>query len=176
MTEQQVKQRHVIISECLEADLMIPFRAQAIVLFAHGSGSSRYSSRNQFVANVLNNKGIATLLVDLLSQEEKRIDEETKHVRYNIELLAERFAAVTNWLAQQPETRDLKLGYFGSSTGAAAALTAAARLGLAKAIVTRGGRPDLVDESTLHNLTASTLFIVGGNDTPVITMNKRALE
>jgi len=176
MTEQQLKERHVTISEVLEGDLTIPLRAQAIVLFAHGSGSSRYSSRNKCVASVLNNKGIATLLVDLLSQEEKRIDEETKHLRYNIELLAERFAAVTNWLVQQPETRDLKIGYFGSSTGAAAALMTAARLGLAKAIVTRGGRPDLVDESTLHHLKASTLFIVGGNDTPVITMNKRALE
>ena len=121
MTEQQVKQRHVIISECLEADLMIPFGAQAVVLFAHGSGSSRYSLRNQFVANVLNNKGIATLLVDLLSPEEKKIDEETKHLRYNIELLSQRFAVVTSWLVQQPDTRVLKIGYFGSSTGAAAA-------------------------------------------------------
>src|SRR5215211_5689608 len=176
MTEQQLKERHVTISEVLEGDLTIPLRAQAIVLFAHGSGSSRYSSRNKCVASVLNNKGIATLLVDLLSQEEKRIDEETKHLRYNIELLAERFAAVTNWLVQQPETRDLKIGYFGSSTGAATALTTAARLGLAKAIVTRGGRPDLADQSILHHLKASTLFIVGGNDTAVIEMNKRALE
>jgi len=176
MTEQQLKERRVIILEGLEGDLTIPLGAQAIVLFVRGSGGSRFSSRNQFVANVLNNKGIATLLVDLLSQEEKRIDEETKHVRYNIELLAERFAAVTNWLAQQPETRDLKLGYFGSSTGAAAALTAAARLGAAKAIVTRGGRSDLVDESVLHQVRAPTLFIVGGDDTPVIAMNKRSIE
>jgi predicted phosphoribosyltransferase/pimeloyl-ACP methyl ester carboxylesterase len=175
MTEQQLKERHVTISELLEGDLTIPLRAQTIVLFAHGSGSSRYSSRNQFVANVLNNKGIATLLVDLLSQEEKSIDEETRHLRYNIELLTGRFTAVTNWLVQQPETRDLKIGYFGSSTGAAAALIAAARLDLAKAIVTRGGRPDLADESTLHQLKASTLFIAGGKDTPVIAMNKRAL-
>ena len=88
MTEQQLKERHVIISEGIEGDLTIPLGAQAIVLFAHGSGSSRYSSRNQFVANILNNRAIATLLVDFLSQEEKRIDNETKHVRYNIELLA----------------------------------------------------------------------------------------
>jgi len=176
MIEQQLKEDHVTISEVLEGDLTIPLRARAIVLFAHGSGSSRYSSRNQFVANVLNNKGIATLLVDLLSHEEKRIDEETRHLRYNIELLAGRFAAITNWLVQQPETRDLKIGYFGSSTGAATALTTAARLGLAKAIVTRGGRPDLADQSILHHLKASTLFIVGGNDTAVIEMNKRALE
>jgi putative phosphoribosyl transferase len=176
MTEQHLKERHVTISEVLEGDLTIPLGAQAIVLFAHGSGSSRYSSRNKFVANVLNNKGFATLLVDLLSQEEKRIDEDTRHLRYNIELLAGRFTAVTNWLVQQPETRDLKIGYFGSSTGAAAALIAATRLGLAKAIVTRGGRPDLADESTLHQLKASTLFIVGGNDKPLIAMTKRALE
>jgi len=176
MTEQQLKERHVIISEGLEGDLTIPSGAQAIVLFAHGSGSSRYSSRNQFVANVLNNRGIATLLVDLLNQEEKRIDEETKHLRYNIELLWRRFAAVTNWLAQQPETMSLKIGYFGSSTGAAAALIAAARLNLAKAIVARGGRPDLASESALHQVKAPTLFIVGGNDRPVIAMNKRALE
>jgi putative phosphoribosyl transferase len=176
MTEQQLKERHVIISEGLEGDLTIPLGAQAIVLFAHGSGSSRYSLRNQFVANVLNNKGIATLLVDLFNQEEKRIDEETRHLRYNIELLARRFIAVTSWLAQQPDTRDLKIGYFGSSTGAAAALIAAARLNLAKAIVTRGGRPDLADESVLHQVKAPTLFIVGGNDTPVIATNKSALE
>jgi predicted phosphoribosyltransferase/dienelactone hydrolase len=176
MTEQQLNERRVAISERLEADLTIPLRAQAIVLFAHGSGSSRYSSRNQLVANVLNNKGIATLLVDLLSQEEKRIDEETKHVRYNIELLAGRFTAVTNWLAKQPETRNFKIGYFGSSTGAAAALTTAARLGAAKAIVTCGGRPDLAAESAIHQVKAPTLFIVGGNDTAVVAMNKRALE
>ena len=176
MTEHQLTERHIIISEGVEGDLTIPLAAQAIVLFAHGSGSGRYSSRNQLVAGVLNNKGIATLLVDLLNQEEKRIDEETKHLRYNIELLAGRFSAITNWLAQQPETRDLKVGYFGSSTGAGAALIAASRLGSAKAIVTRGGRPDLAGESTLHQVRASTLLIVGGNDTPVIAMNKRALE
>jgi putative phosphoribosyl transferase len=176
MTEQQLKERHVIISGGLEGDLTIPLAAQAIVLFAHGSGSSRYSLRNQFVAGVLNNKGIATLLVDLLNQEEKRIDEETKHLRYNIGLLEGRFAAVTNWLAQQPETRDLAIGYFGSSTGATAALITAERLGLAKAIVTRGGRPDLAGGSALHHVKAPILFIVGGDDTPVIATNKRALE
>jgi putative phosphoribosyl transferase len=176
MTEHQLTERHIIISEGVEGDLTIPLAAQAIVLFAHGSGSGRYSSRNQFVAAVLNNKGIATLLVDLLNQEEKRLDEETKHLRYNIGLLARRFAAVTNWLAQQPETRDLAIGYFGSSTGAAAALITAERLGLAKAIVTRGGRTDLAGESALHQVKAPILFIVGGNDAPVIGMNKRALE
>src|SRR5918992_4525042 len=109
MTEQQMKEHRVTILESLEGGLTIPLGAQAVVLFAHGSGSSRYSSRNRFVATVLNNKGIATFLVDLLSQEEKRIDEETKHLRYNIELLAGRFAAISNWLNEQPETRDLQV-------------------------------------------------------------------
>ncbi|HYZ59476.1 MAG TPA: alpha/beta family hydrolase [Nitrososphaeraceae archaeon] len=176
MAEQQMKEHRVTILESLEGGLTIPLGAQAVVLFAHGSGSSRYSSRNRFVATVLNNNRIATLLVDLLSQDEKRIDEETKHLRYNIELLAGRFAEITNWLAQQPETRDLKIGYFGSSTGAAAALITASRVDAAKAIVTRGGRPDLAGESILHQVRASTLLIVGGNDTLAIEMNKRALE
>lgn len=176
MTEQQLREHRVTILEGLEGDLTIPLGARAVVLFAHGSGSSRYSSRNQFVANILNNKGIATLLVDLLKQEEKIKDEETKHVRYNIELLTERFAAVTNWLVEQAQTRDFKMGYFGSSTGAAAALITAARLGTAKAIVTRGGRSDLAGENILHQVKAPTLFIVGGNDMPVIATNKRALE
>jgi putative phosphoribosyl transferase len=175
MTEQHPKQHQVIISECLGADLMIPLGAQAIVLFAHGSGSSRHSLRNQFVANILNNKGIATLLVDLLSPEEKKIDEETRHLRYNIELLAERFVVVTRWLVQHPNTRVFKIGYFGSSTGAAAALMAAARLNVAKVIVIRGGRSDLVGEKILNQIQAPTLFIVGSKDSPVIAMNKEAL-
>jgi putative phosphoribosyl transferase len=175
MTKEQLEKHHVIISNLLEGDLAIPLGAQAIVLFAHGSGSSRHSLRNHFVANILNNKGIATLLVDLFTQEEKRIDEETRHLRYNIELLAGRFTAITNWLAQHAETRALKIGYFGSSTGAAAALIVAARLGAAKAIVTRGGRPDLVGENFLHQVKAPTLFIVGGEDKLVIAMNKVAL-
>ena len=176
MTQQQMKKSHVTISESLEGDLTIPVRAQAVVLFAHGSGSSRYSWRNKLVANVLNNSGIATLLVDLLSQDEKRTDEETKHLRYDIELLAGRFEAITNWLAQQSETRHLKVGYFGSSTSAAAALLAASRLGIPKAVVTRGGRPDLVGESALHKVRASILFIVGSNDASVILLNRKAIE
>jgi putative phosphoribosyl transferase len=176
MTEKQTKERHVTILEGLKGDLTIPLGAKAVVLFAHGSGSSRYSSRNQFAATILNSNGIATLLVDLLNQDEKRIDKETKHLRYNIELLAGRFVGITNWLAQQPETKDLKIGYFGSSTGAAAALMAASRLAAAGAIVTRGGRLDLVHESILHEVKASTLLILGDNDTPAIAMNKRAFE
>jgi putative phosphoribosyl transferase len=176
MTEQQMKEYDVTILENLGGSLTIPLGAQAIVLFAHGSGSSRYSSRNELIGAALNSHGIATLLVDLLSEDEKRIDEETKHLRYNIELLAERFAAISNWLNEQPETRDLQVGYFGSSTGAAAALVAASRLGNVKAIVSRGGRPDLAGENVLHQIRASTLFIVGSNDTRVIAMNKRAFK
>jgi dienelactone hydrolase len=176
MGEQQLRERHLTILEGLEGDLTIPLGARAIVLFAHGSGRGRYSSRNQFVANVLNKKRIATLLVDLLNQEEKKTDEKTKHLRYDIELLARRFTAVTNWVAQQPDIKDLAIGYFGSSTGAAAAIIAAERLVAAKAIVTRGGHPDLASEIILNQVKAPTLFIVGGNDTPVVTMNKRALE
>jgi predicted phosphoribosyltransferase/dienelactone hydrolase len=176
MTQQQMKKSRVTISGSLKGDLTIPVRAQAVVLFAHGSGSSRYSSRNKLIANVLNNRGIATLLVDLLSQDEKRTDEGTKHLRYDIELLAGRFEAITKWLAQQSETRDLKVGYFGSSTGAAAALIAASRLGISQAVVTRGGRPDLAGESALHKVSASILFIVGSNDASVIALNRKAIE
>jgi putative phosphoribosyl transferase len=149
--------------------------AQSVVLFAHGSGSSRYSLRNQFVANMLNTNGSATLLVDLLSPEEKKIDQETKHLRYNIDLLAERFGEVTNWLVEQPDTRVLTIGYFGSSTGAAAALLAAARLNIAKAIVIRGGRSDLAGENILSHIQAPTLFIVSSEDKLVIAMNREAL-
>lgn len=177
MTEQPLEEHQVIISEELEGDLAIPLGSQAIVLFAHGNGSSRHSVRNQFVSSVLNNRGIATLLVDLLNKEEKRMDKVTRHHRYNVELLARRFLAITDWLSRQHETRNLEIGYFGSSTGAAAALIAAARaVDLVKAIVTRGGRTDLAYESTLRQVKAPTLFIVGGNDNPVIAMNKRALE
>jgi putative phosphoribosyl transferase len=175
MTEQQFKELNVIIPQGLEGRLTISLGAQAVVLFAHGSGSNRHSLRNQLVAKVLNNRGIATLLVDLLSPEEKKLDQETKHLRYNIGLLAERLAVVTSWLAEQPDTRVLKIGYFGSSTGAAAALMAAARLNVAKAIVVRGGRSDLAGENMLNRIQAPTLFIVGSKDRSVIAMNKDAL-
>ncbi|HJU34149.1 MAG TPA: dienelactone hydrolase family protein, partial [Nitrososphaera sp.] len=172
----QLKERQLIILEGLEGDLAIPAGAKTLVLFAHGSGSSKHSSRNHFVASILNKRAIATFVVNLLNQEERAIDADSKHLRYDIRLLARRFSAVTSWLAEYPETRNLDIGYFGSSTGAAAALITAERLGTAKAIVARGGRPDLVSENILHQVKAPTLFIVGGNDTPVITMNKRALE
>jgi putative phosphoribosyl transferase len=181
MTEQQLKERHVIISEGLEGDLTIPLVAQAIVLFAHGSGSSRYSSRNQYVAEVLNKAGFATLLVDLLSSGEKEADIAGCHLRYNIELLAGRFKEITKWLLQEPQTKNLKIGYFGSSTGAAAAIIAAANFtdnnnNIVKALVLRGGRPDLA-EGQLQKIIAPTLLIVGGSDhTTVIGINKTALK
>ncbi|MFL6498075.1 MAG: dienelactone hydrolase family protein, partial [Nitrososphaera sp.] len=156
MIKENVREDHVTISEDLEGNLVIPAGTQAIVLFAHGSGSDRYSIRNRFVANSLNKRSIATLVVNLLNPQEKRIDEDTKHLRYDIELLARRFKEVTEWLAHCHETKALEIGYFGSSTGAAAALITAERLGIAKAIVTRGGRPDLVDETTLSQITAPT--------------------
>jgi putative phosphoribosyl transferase len=169
--------RHIITPDGLEGDLVIPSGARAIVLFSHGSGSTRLSSRNQFVAAVLNNKNnIATLLVDLLKPDEKNIDEETNHFRYDVDLLCKRVELVTSWLGQDPETMRLSIGCFGSSIGAAAALTASVRLGLIKAIVARGGRLDLVDETTLNQVKAPTLFIVGSNDVPIISANARAFK
>ncbi len=159
----------------LEGSLAIPEGAQAVVLFAHGSGSSRFSPRNRAVASVLNNSGIATLLIDLLTAEEEAIDRVTAHLRFDIELLAERLVGATDWLAQAPETRALRIGYFGASTGAAAALMAAVeRPQAVGAIVSRGGRPDLAGSALPHVL-APTLLIVGGDDVPVIDMNRDAL-
>jgi predicted phosphoribosyltransferase/dienelactone hydrolase len=171
-------ERNIIINDNLEGDLVIPSGAQAIILFAHGSGSSRYSTRNQYVAQVLNDAGFATLLVDLLTPKEKEIDEKSRHLRFDIDLLAGRLLAVTQWLLQEPETSNLKIGYFGSSTGAAAALIAAAKLAdTVKTIVCRGGRPDLADSrGVLQHVAAPTLLILGGNDTPVISLNRAALK
>jgi len=153
----------------LEGSLVIPEGAKAIVLFAHGSGSSRFSPRNNFVAEVLQKAGLATLLFDLLTEEEDRVYE----TRFNIELLVERLKIATKWLKAEESTKDLKIGYFGSSTGAAAALQAAASVEI-NAVVSRGGRPDLAMEY-LDKVTAPTLLIVGGNDTAVIEMNQSAL-
>lgn len=176
---QQKPERMVIVTEDkLEGDLTVPAGAQAIILFAHGNGSSRYSTRNQYVAQVLNDAGFATLLVDLLTQEEKKIDELGRHLRFDVDLLARRFSAVTRWISEAPETMDLRIGYFGSSTGAAAALIAASELGdMVKAVVSRGGRPDLVDSRNIfERISAATLLVVGGNDTPIIALNKGALR
>jgi dienelactone hydrolase len=159
----------------LEANLTIPAGSRGIVLFAHGSGSSRHSPRNRHVARVLNAGGLATLLVDLLTAEEEAQDARTGELRFDIPLLAGRLGQVTDWLGTQPTTRDLRPGYFGASTGAGAALIAAAeRPTLVGAVVSRGGRVDLAGEA-LPRVKAPTLLIVGGQDTPVLRLNREAL-
>jgi len=160
----------------LKAFLMIPEGATGLVVFAHGSGSSRFSPRNQFVAQTLNDGGLATLLMDLLTKEEETVDMMTHEIRFNLPLLAKRLVDTTDWLKKNPATKDLNIGYFGSSTGAAAALIAAAeQRKVAKAVVSRGGRPDLA-APILSKIFAPTLLIVGGEDLPVIEMNKEALD
>jgi putative phosphoribosyl transferase len=159
----------------LEGNLTLPEGARGVVLFAHGSGSSRHSPRNRYVARLLNDAKLATLLIDLLTPGEEAIDLQTAKLRFNIELLAERLVAATDWLAQYEDTRDLRVSHFGASTGAAAALVAAAvRASLVRAVVSRGGRPDLAGNSLSH-VRAPTLLIVGGNDDVVIQLNQEAL-
>ncbi len=159
----------------LEGELAIPPAATAVVAFAHGSGSSRHSSRNRYVAQVLRAAGLATLLFDLLTREEEPVDARTGHLRFNIPFLAERLLAATDWLKQQPETQAFHVGYFGASTGAAAALMAAAeRTEAVGAVVSRGGRPDLAGPA-LPRLVAPTLLIVGGEDRTVTALNRQAL-
>lgn len=155
----------------LEGSLAIPGQAKGLVVFAHGSGSSRFSPRNNFVAQVLRQADIGTLLMDLLTQQEDSAYE----TRFNIDLLTERLLLATRWLQEQPRTKDLKIGYFGASTGAAAALKAAAIEGSKiGAVVSRGGRPDLAGEA-LTRVQAPTLLIVGGSDTVVLQLNREAL-
>jgi putative phosphoribosyl transferase len=159
----------------LAGDLGIPPGATGIVVFAHGSGSSRLSTRNRAVARGLRNAGLATLLFDLLTEDEERVDAVTRELRFDIPLLAERLVQVTDWLLQEPRTAALRIGYFGASTGAAAALVAAARRpDSVHAVVSRGGRPDLAADA-LEHVRAPTLLIVGGLDVPVIAMNEEAL-
>lgn len=163
----------------LEGDLSIPKNAKGVVIFAHGSGSSRHSPRNRYVAQVLQNEGIATLLIDLLTEQEEVIDLQTRQLRFDIGLLSKRLIGATDWVINKrnAQTKGFKVGYFGASTGAAAALVAAAeRLDTINAIVSRGGRPDLAGIDTLQRVQASTLLIVGGNDVPVIEMNKQAYD
>ena len=161
----------------LEGNLIIPKAAEGIVVFAHGSGSSRHSPRNQYVAQVLNNAGLATLLTDLLTKEEEEVDIKTRQHRFNIDLLSKRLVAVTDWITQNPDTQKLSVGYFGASTGAAAALVAAAERGnIISAIVSRGGRPDLAGSKALRNVQAPSLFIVGEKDIQVIGMNESAMK
>ena len=162
--------------EILPGNLTIPENAVALVVFAHGSGSSRHSPRNQFVARTLNGAGLATLLFDLLTPEEEATDMRTREHRFNIGLLADRLVHATRWARRQEQTRDLQIGYFGSSTGGAAALVAAAEIpNDVRAVVSRGGRPDLAGDA-LPNVQAPTLLIVGGNDDIVIELNEMARD
>jgi putative phosphoribosyl transferase len=175
---QMVEERLVQVpagSATLEGNLTLLNEARAVVLFAHGSGSSRHSSRNRYVARVLNEANLATLLIDLLTLDEEAIDARTAELRFDIDLLAERLVHATDWLAQFPDTKHLRIGYFGASTGAAAALVAAAeRPDQVRAIVSRGVRPDLAG-AALPRVRAPTLLIVGGNDVQVIELNQVAL-
>ena len=161
-------------SAMLEGDLAVPHRASGVVIFAHGSGSSRHSPRNRRVARVLNQGGLATLLFDLLTRNEEAIDARTAQLRFDIALLERRLRHATEWLITQREMEKLRIGYFGASTGAAAALAAAAELPIS-AIVSRGGRPDLAG-AALAKVRAPTLLIVGGEDTHVIALNRKAME
>jgi dienelactone hydrolase len=172
MTEVQIPAGRAVLS----GNLTIPENAIALVLFAHGSGSSRLSPRNQFVAHTINRAGFGTLLFDLLTPEEEALDIYTREHRFNIGLLTERLVHATKWSRQQEETRDLRIGYFGSSTGGTAALVAAAELPQdIAAVVSRGGRPDLAGDA-LPKVQAPTLLIVGGNDDIVIELNEMARD
>ncbi|MHB9155482.1 MAG: dienelactone hydrolase family protein [Endomicrobiales bacterium] len=158
----------------LDGDLVIPRNARGLVFFAHGSGSSRRSPRNRYVAGFLQAAGIATLLFDLLTPEEEAVDRVSGELRFNIELLSRRLLAATWWALRQSDTSEFPLGYFGASTGAAAALVAASiQPGEVKAVVSRGGRPDLAGKA-LSRVRAPTLFIVGGEDEVVIELNRSA--
>jgi putative phosphoribosyl transferase len=164
-------------STILEGNLTVPIHSKGIVLFAHGSGSSRFSPRNRFVAEKLNRDEVGMLLIDLLTHLEEEIDNITSHLRFDANLLSERLMAATDWLVRNSDTSKLSIGYFGASTGAAAAIIAAAQPqygDMVKAIVSRGGRPDLAGAENLSLLKVATLLIIGGDDLPVIEMNRKA--
>ncbi|MGB9167860.1 MAG: dienelactone hydrolase family protein [Nitrososphaeraceae archaeon] len=162
-------------SKVLEGNLSVPDKASGIVLFVHGSGSSRFSPRNKYVAQTLQDGNIATLLFDLLTKEEEHEDMWTGHLRFDIKLLANRLKDATKWIKENPSSRNLNIGYFGASTGAAAALVAAVDNNIVKAIVSRGGRPDLANDA-LFKVKAPTLLLVGEKDIEVIKLNKDAFE
>jgi dienelactone hydrolase len=159
----------------LQGDLTIPMNPFGIIVFAHGSGSGRLSPRNQQVARSLVRAGFATLLFDLLTVHEEAAERYTRHLRFDIGLLGDRLTGTLGWLARQPSIRDLPIGVFGASTGAAAALVAASRVPAVRAVVSRGGRPDLAN-SVLPKVRCPTLLIVGGDDVEVIELNRRALH
>lgn len=167
---------HVPVGDAqVAADLSVPDPARGLVIFAHGSGSSRHSSRNRLVARALQQRGLATLLADLLTMEEDAVDRVTAHLRFDIPLLGARVVALIDWVAGQPSIAQLPIGLFGASTGAAAALVAAAaRPAAVSAIVSRGGRPDLAGDA-LPLVTAPTLLLVGSLDTEVIALNEHAM-
>jgi putative phosphoribosyl transferase len=172
MNEVQIQAGRAVLS----GNLTIPENATGLVLFAHGSGSSRHSPRNQFVAHTLNDGGLATLLFDLLTPDEEATDMYTREHRFNIGLLAERLVHAARWAKQQEQTRNLRIGYFGSSTGGGGALVAAAEIPQdVGAIVSRGGRPDLAGDA-LPKVQAPTLLIIGGNDDIVIELNEMARD
>jgi putative phosphoribosyl transferase len=160
----------------LTGNLLIPKDATGLVVFAHGSGSSRHSPCNQAVAKYLRDEGgLGTLLIDLLTEKEEVLDDKTRELRFKIPFLAQRLSRITDWLRKEPKTKDLSIGYFGASTGAAAALVAAAERRDIDAVVSRGGRPDLAGES-LVKVEAPTLLIVGGDDPEVLELNQEALD
>jgi putative phosphoribosyl transferase len=180
MTHFSVNTEHPVIIPSgeihLDGILHIPKEAIGVVLFAHGSGSSRFSVRNQFVARKFQDVKLATLLFDLFTPEEEELDERTLELRFDIEFLASRLISATHWIITQPIAHELPLGYFGASTGGGAALVAAAaELNSVKAVVSRGGRPDLAEESLIQ-VKAPTLLIVGGDDQVVIELNQQALQ
>jgi putative phosphoribosyl transferase len=179
VTESEINTKSIRVEAgrvTLEGDLSLPDKTTGIVLFAHGSGSSRFSSRNRYVARVLQEGGLGTLLIDLLTEQEEAIDVRTAHLRFDIDMLAERLVGASDWLSKNQSTVNLPIGLFGASTGGGAALVAAAqRPELIKAVVSRGGRPDLAGPA-LPRVKAPTLLIVGGDDTPVIKMNQDAYD
>ncbi len=176
MNTEKTKVSIPVGDSAIHGDLTLVEHAKGLIIFAHGSGSSRFSTRNQFVAHELNSAQFSTFLFDLLTPEEDRIDEHTREFRFDIPLLAQRLVLVTNWIQEHKSISPMSIGYFGASTGAAAALIAAAQLPTQiSAVVSRGGRPDLAKEY-LPQVKAPTLLIVGKEDTDVIALNKLAYE
>jgi dienelactone hydrolase len=179
LTPPTVSEREIgihTVNVLLEGNLALPARPRGVVVFAHGSGSSRHSPRNRFVARVLQESGMGTLLMDLLTREEEAIDAQTRHLRFDIPLLAERLVGAVDWLTRNDDTQTLPVGCFGASTGAAAALIAAASCtGSVRAVVSRGGRPDLAGDA-LARVRAPTLLIVGSIDPEVLRLNEQAAE